>query len=178
VPSFEAFDALTDKASLLQRAAECGIPIPRTHVVDGVAGLKEVVPGLSYPAVVKPTRSRILTDRGWVAAGVHYAECEADLWRLYQETDYLVSHPSLIQERVVGPGVGTFVLFDHGTLLTAFAHRRLREKPPSGGVSVLRESVALEPPLADHAVRLLAPLAGTGLRCSSTSRTSGPAGSS
>ena len=163
LPSIEAFDALTDKWSLLQRAAACGIPIPRTHVVDGPVDLKDVVPGLSYPVVVKPTRSRILTDRGWVAAGVQYAACEADLWRLYQDTDYLATHPSLIQERVVGPGVGTFVLFDHGTLLTAFAHRRLREKPPSGGVSVLRESVAIDPQLADHAVRLLAPLGWHGV---------------
>ena len=163
LPSIEAFDALTDKWSLLQRAAECGIPIPRTHVVDGVAGLKEVVPGLSYPVVVKPTRSRILTDRGWVPAGVQYAECEADLWRLYQETDHLISHPSLLQERVVGPGVGTFVLFDHGTLLAAFGHRRLREKPPSGGVSVLRESIALDPRLVEQAIRLLGPLGWHGV---------------
>jgi len=158
VPSVEAFEAVTDKGRLLQRAAECGIPIPRTHAVDGAAGLKEIVPGLSYPAVVKPTRSRIATDRGWVATSVQYAECEADLWRLYQEIDYLATHPSLIQERVVGPGVGTFVLFDHGALLTAFAHRRLREKPPSGGVSVLRESIALDPRLVEQAVRLLGPL--------------------
>ena len=163
VPSVEAFDALSDKWSLLQRAADCGIPIPRTHLVDGIAGLKDVVPRVDYPAVVKPTRSRILTDRGWVAAGVQYADCEADLWRLYQDTDYLASHPSLIQERVIGPGVGTFVLFDHGALLTAFAHRRLREKPPSGGVSVLRESIALDPHLVEQAVRLLAPLGWHGV---------------
>jgi len=94
---------------------------------------------------------------------VHYAESEADLWRLYEETDYLVTHPSLIQERVDGPGIGTFVLFEHGTLLTAFAHRRLREKPPSGGVSVLRESTVLDPRLAEHAVRLLAPLGWHGV---------------
>ena len=163
VPAPEAFDAVTDKASLLRRAAACGIPIPRTHFVDGVAGLKEVVPALGYPAVVKPARSRIPTPRGWVAAAVQYAESEADLWRLYQETDYLATHPSLIQERVVGPGIGTFVLFDHGTLLTAFAHRRLREKPPSGGVSVLRESIALDPRLVQHAARLLGPLGWHGV---------------
>ena len=163
VPSLEAFDALTDKGDLLQRAAECGIPIPRTHVVDGFAGLKHVVPRLDYPAVVKPTRSKVLTDRGWVAAGVQYAGCEAELWRLYQETDYLATHPSLIQERIVGPGIGTFVLFEHGALLTAFAHRRLRETPPSGGVSVLRESAALDPRLAEQAVRLLGPLGWHGV---------------
>ncbi|OLC67494.1 MAG: hypothetical protein AUG06_12085 [Actinobacteria bacterium 13_1_20CM_2_65_11] len=157
-PPFEAFDFVTDKWSLLQCAARCGIPIPRTHFVDSIAGLKALVDRVDYPAVVKPVRSRIPTDRGWLRASAHYADSEIDLWRLYQETDYLASYPSLIQERIVGPGLGVFVLFDHGRPLATFAHRRLREKPPSGGVSVLRESVPLDPRLRDYAVRMLAPL--------------------
>ena len=36
-----------------------------------------------------------------------------------------------------------------------FAHRRLREKPPSGGVSVLRESIPLDKVLTVPALRLL-----------------------
>ena len=36
-----------------------------------------------------------------------------------------------------------------------FAHKRLREKPPSGGVSVLRESIPLAKELTDSALRLL-----------------------
>jgi predicted ATP-grasp superfamily ATP-dependent carboligase len=45
---------------------------------------------------------------------------------------------------VIGPGIGVFVLVWDGELLAAFAHRRIREKPPSGGVSVLSESIALD----------------------------------
>jgi hypothetical protein len=56
-----------------------------------------------------------------------------------------------------------FVLFDRGRPCAAFAHRRLREKPPSGGVSALCESIALDPALLDHAVRLLGPLAWHGV---------------
>jgi predicted ATP-grasp superfamily ATP-dependent carboligase len=93
-----------------------------------------------------------------MAAGVHYAASEAELRRLYEQTEYLASYPSLIQQRIVGAGVGLFGLFDHGELLTAFAHRRLREKPPSGGVSVLCESVPLDARLRDDARRLLGPL--------------------
>ena len=162
-PPFDAFDLVADKHALLQRAARCGIAVPRTHVVDGIAGLKDLVDHVEYPAVVKPIRSRIRTDRGWRAASVHYAGSESDLWNLYQETDYLTSYPSLIQERISGPGVGTFVLFDHGRLLAASAHRRLREKPPSGGVSVLRESVPVDPIVRDQAIRLLGPLGWHGV---------------
>jgi predicted ATP-grasp superfamily ATP-dependent carboligase len=51
-----------------------------------------------------------------------------------------------------------FVLCDRGRVRTAFAHRRLREKPPSGGVSVLCESVAPDPHLIEQAATLLGPL--------------------
>jgi predicted ATP-grasp superfamily ATP-dependent carboligase len=44
---------------------------------------------------------------------------------------------------------------NHGRLRAAFAHRRLREKPPTGGVSVLSESVALDPQLLGQAERIL-----------------------
>ena len=44
-----------------------------------------------------------------------------------------------------------------------FAHRRLREKPPSGGVSVYRESVAPDPSLVARAAALLAGLGWRGV---------------
>ena len=163
VPSATAFEAMTDKASALQLAARCGIPIPRTQFVQGLAGLRQIVERVEYPAVVKSARSRIRTADGWVTTAVHHARSEADLRRLYERTDYLASHPSLIQERVTGPGFGLFVLFDHGELLTVFAHKRLRERPPSGGVSVLCESMAADPRLREDAVRLLGPLGWHGV---------------
>jgi predicted ATP-grasp superfamily ATP-dependent carboligase len=162
-PALDAFELVTDKAALLQRAASCGIPIPRTHFVDGLAGLQAVVDCVQYPAVIKPARSRIRTAAGWTAATVRYAHCEADLRRLYRTTEHLATHPSLIQERVVGPGMGIFVLCVHGQVRTAFAHRRLRERPPSGGTSVLCESVAVDPMLLAQASRLLEPLGWHGV---------------
>jgi predicted ATP-grasp superfamily ATP-dependent carboligase len=163
VPPLRAFELVSDKVGLLARAAACGIPTPRAHVVDGAEGLEAVVDRVRYPAVVKPARSRLATGAGWISTSVHYAAAEAELRRLYRDVDYLAAHPSLVQERIVGPGVGLFTLFDRGRLVAAFAHRRLREKPPSGGVSVLRESVPLDPALAEHATRLLGPLGWHGV---------------
>jgi predicted ATP-grasp superfamily ATP-dependent carboligase len=163
VPRFEAFDFVTDKWRLLESAQRSGVPVPRTIFVDGRAGLEQHKDQVEYPAVVKPVRSRIPTDRGWLSAGVQYAESEAELDRLFEQTEYLASYPSLVQERIVGPGVGVFVLFDRGRLVADFAHRRLREKPPAGGVSVLRESIPVDPALREHAVRLLGPIGWHGV---------------
>jgi predicted ATP-grasp superfamily ATP-dependent carboligase len=163
VPPFDAFERVTDKASLLHRAQKCGIPTPVTHVVDGISGLRAVQEQVTFPAVVKPTRSRIPTSNGWLPARVHYVANEFELRRLYRETSYLASYPSLIQERIVGRGMGVFVLCERGSVRTAFQHLRVRERPPSGGVSVLSESQAVDPALREQAARLLEPLGWHGV---------------
>ena len=162
-PPFSAFEAVTDKWSLVRRAQESGVPVPRTRLVDGLADLRRSGDPADEPAVVKSVRSRVRSGTGWTATGAHYVQSRAQITRLYEETEYLQRYPSLVQQRIVGPALAVFVLFDHGRLLTDFAHRRLREKPPSGGASVLSESVAVDPRLRDFAVRLLGPLGWHGV---------------
>jgi predicted ATP-grasp superfamily ATP-dependent carboligase len=132
-------------------------------VVEGVHSALDASRSLKFPVVVKPFRSRIPTAAGWLGTTVHHAGSTAELARLYRDVEYLNSFPSLIQERIVGPGDGLFVLFDRGRLIATFAHRRLREKPPAGGVSVYRESVAADPELVEYSARLLEPLGWHGV---------------
>jgi predicted ATP-grasp superfamily ATP-dependent carboligase len=163
VPPFEAFDLVTNKARLLEHAGRCGVPVPSTHVVDGRAQLREIIDFVSYPAVVKPVHSRISTAAGWLPGSAHYAHSRGELERLFDTYAYLASYPSLIQERIVGPGVGMFALFDRGRLVAEFSHRRLREKPPAGGASVLSESLPVDPRLREFAVRMLGPIGWHGV---------------
>ena len=96
--------------------------------------------GRQTGAVQDPHGRRLAAGDGAVRALANRISCVST-----GRPTYLTRYPSLIQERIVGPGIGVFVLCDHGRLLAAFAHRRLREKPPSGGASVLCESVAVDP---------------------------------
>lgn len=162
-PPFEAFDLVSDKARLMERASAAGIPIPRTVFVDSGSSLRGVLDAVDYPAVVKPFRSRIRVTGGWLPTSVQYARSRPELVKLYQNTEYLARYPSMVQERITGPGTGLFVLCDHGRVRATFAHRRIREKPPSGGVSVLAESIAVDADLQGHAERLLGPLGWHGV---------------
>jgi len=54
-----------------------------------------------------------------------------------------------------GVGEGFFALRWSGRIVAMFAHRRLREKPPTGGVSVYRESIPLDEALVGPGRRLL-----------------------
>jgi len=96
-----------------------------------------------------------------VVAEVRIAEDAASLTR--HRVDPGLAAGALVQEYLPGHGEAVFLLADAGRTLASFAHRRLREKPPSGGVSVLREAIAPDPKLLAAAERLLAELAFTGV---------------
>jgi len=154
-PDFETVQTAHDKGALMTLAAEKGIPVPKTVVVRGPADVENAIRHVGLPAVVKARVSRVLVDGQWRAGGaVHYVRTRAELDAAIRAVQELTPGP-LVQEHISGDGRGIFVLMNRGRLRAAFAHRRLREKPPSGGVSVLSESVGLDPQLLDHAERIL-----------------------
>jgi predicted ATP-grasp superfamily ATP-dependent carboligase len=163
VPPFESFELVSNKDSLLDRAKFAGIRTPRTLCVSSADEIDRVRHEIGYPVVIKPLRSKVMTESGWTMTNVRYADDEQDLRRELTSKETRRCGPWLIQERIIGPGVGVFGLFDRGELVAEFAHRRLREKPPSGGVSVLCESMPLPPGLRSEAARLLGPLGWHGV---------------
>jgi len=151
----DRFRRISDKALLLETAPEVGIAVPRQCVAaDRTAAEAAARGGLAYPLVLKPARSVGESGGRRVKLGVRHA---ADAGELRAVLDALpdAAYPLLLQERILGPGVGVFLLLWNGELRAAFSHRRIREKPPSGGVSVYRESIPLDPGLLARSLALL-----------------------
>lgn len=155
VPPLATFRRISDKAELLAVAPDVGIAVPEQRVVAtpaDVASLLHDPPRL--PVVLKPARSVGEHAGQRAKLAVRHAatprELEQALRGLGGE-----AFPLLVQQRVVGPGVGIFLLVWNGETLAAFSHRRIREKPPSGGVSVYRESIAADPALVARSRALL-----------------------
>lgn len=154
LPSVESYNLVSDKYHLCRLAAEQGVPIPSTVFVDqGIPPADTEALG-GYPLIVKPGRSLVLVNGHWTKTSVHQVDNRDELDLLYRTVPYL-REPSLIQKRIEGEGQGVFALCNSGDPVALFAHRRIREKPPSGGISVLRESIELPKEMTDHAVRLL-----------------------
>lgn len=151
--SLEALRKAADKAAVVRMALELGVPAPRTQFIER----RDAVPPIAddqYPLVVKPARSRLRLGNGWVGTSVSYAyNREALLQTLAKLPED--AFPVLLQERIPGEGMGVFACYDRGQCVALFSHRRIREKPPSGGVSVMRESAPLDPVAASYATRLL-----------------------
>jgi predicted ATP-grasp superfamily ATP-dependent carboligase len=152
-PDAADFERISDKQALLERASSLGIGIPRQVVLDE-PGDAPVAGELGFPLVIKPRTS---IGGGGAGRARRTASLVPDPDTLATRLRQLPpeAYPVLAQQRIRGPGIGIFLLVWDGELLAAFSHRRLREKPPWGGVSVYRESHELDPTLLDQSYRLL-----------------------
>lgn len=151
----DTFRQVCDKVFVLDEAATIGIAVPQQRIVfsrekrhsfDG--------DGQQYPVVIKPARSVVDANGKLASLTVRHAN---DWPTLQARLDDLpaAAYPVLVQQRVTGPGVGVFLLMWEDETLAFFCHRRIREKPPAGGVSVYCESVSPDPALIAESERLL-----------------------
>lgn len=149
------FAAVSDKRRLLQAAEALGIATPRQVVVaDADAASALDVARIAFPVVLKPARSVGEHAGQRSKLGVSYASDASEL-RHRLDDCHPSAFPLLLQQRIVGSGTGVFLLLWNGELRASFAHRRLWEKPPSGGVSVYCESTALDETLLEQSRKLL-----------------------
>jgi predicted ATP-grasp superfamily ATP-dependent carboligase len=146
-PSLDAYQRASHKGEVIRLAESVGLAVAEGEEVDGVEEAVAVGRSLGWPVVIRPVESVSVDPSGHLhKRGVVHAAGEDELRATW---DASVGVGTALVERLLpGWGEGIFVL--RGTARgkartqAAFAHRRLREKPPAGGVSVLRESIPLD----------------------------------
>ncbi len=154
-PDLATYRAASDKAHVLRLGRECGFGGPETRTIATPEDWSGALPDAAFfPAVVKPHRSLVTvgaTRRKVAVTPVADAgACRRALAALPAS-----AFPVLLQRWVSGSGEGFFALRWGGRTVAMFAHRRLRETPPAGGVSVYRESIPLDAALVGPGLRLL-----------------------
>lgn len=157
------FVAISDKQAVLDAAARVGIAVPaQTVIADADAARVIDTAVVQYPVVVKPARSVSTGSGDRLKLSAQHAGSEAELRAILDAMD-VRAYPLLLQQRIVGAGVGVFALIWDGKLIAQFAHRRIREKPPSGGISVYRAATAVDPELLRLSLALLKEFAWQGV---------------
>lgn len=151
-PSRAAYELMSDKAALLPLAERAGLRIPRSELVHSAVELAAAAGRIGLPCIVKPHRSVVLADGQAHGRGVLRLRSPDDLATALPAETF----PALVQEYIPGHGAGVFLLVDGPRVIASFAHRRMREKPPEGGVSTYREAALPDPDLVARGARLLA----------------------
>ena len=150
----ETIDKLSNKIELFKLAQSLGVPVPQSTVVSNVFHVAREAQKIGFPCVLKPARSRVLINNQWVSTQVIVIDDEDALARV---SENLPTHyfPALLQVFIPGNGAGLFALYKDGKFQARFAHQRLREKPPQGGVSVLSQSKHPDPQILEYSTKLL-----------------------
>ncbi|MBT9099112.1 ATP-grasp domain-containing protein [Methylovulum psychrotolerans] len=148
----DSLNKVLDKEQTMALAQQCGVAIPLSQAVDSVADIQRLLPGLSFPVVLKPGRSIPNADSRQQLS-VAYAFNATELLELGAA---LLSHCQvLVQSYSPGIGTGIELLADHGEIVYAFQHQRLHEVPLTGGGSSFRKSILVDPDLLAAAARLI-----------------------
>ena len=152
-PDAERLVAVLDKARTFEVARSLGIAVPadwQPVVGDDFAARAAAI---SYPVAVKwadPNAVQAaLAAAGTALEKVEYAADAAQLMSILARYDALGRWP-LVQTYCPGYGLGQMLHMAGGRATLRFQHRRLREFPPSGGVSSFCASV----PLDQHAAQM------------------------
>jgi predicted ATP-grasp superfamily ATP-dependent carboligase len=159
------YDALSDKENLFRQAKKLAIPMPETLFSSDFTSREALVSdavSMGFPLVVKAAHSRERLSGKYVASSVKYVNNPSELKAVLGKPPYNQMR-CLVQKRIQGKGMGIFLLARNGEVLARFAHRRIREKPPSGGVSVLCESIRPPAEALDAASRLVSTIGWHGV---------------
>lgn len=142
-------ERVLDKSQTLAAAQKCGIAIAASRVVDDPSNLCNIIQGLRFPLIAKP-----MVRNGKNIYRIKYFMTAADLFDSAKPDDGWL-RGALLQEYVHGVGKGIGVLMHKGQPMAMFQHRRIKELPYTGGVSVTAEAEKIDPVLGDLAVALL-----------------------
>jgi predicted ATP-grasp superfamily ATP-dependent carboligase len=142
-------ERVLDKNLTLAAARKCQVPVPASRVIEDPSNLDELLEGLQFPLIAKPA-----VRKGNSSYKIKYFETKEKLLiSLSKDRDSWGG--SLLQEYIPGVGKGIGILMHKGIPMAMFQHRRIKELPYTGGVSVMAEAEVIDQVLADHAVALL-----------------------
>lgn len=154
LPAREAVDTALDKLAVHELAREVDVPTPRTERPASPDELSAAAEAVGLPAVVKAGHEN---DGRFVEV----VEDEAELRTAYAACREHSDRP-LVQAYLPGEGCGYFGCYADGEPIGRYAHRRVREYPPSGGASACAESRP-DDELSTYGHRLLSALSWTGV---------------
>lgn len=141
-PDARAIEIAFDKAITYSLARVSGVPTITTYTPANQSELNRVAETLAYPAVLKPRKSVTVYRGKKVFGSARFVHSKEELVKTYESMHSLYGESPLIQERLIGEEYGVEMIVHEGVPYALVTHHRLRSLSPTGGASVLKETVA------------------------------------
>ncbi|MCB9489860.1 MAG: ATP-grasp domain-containing protein [Deltaproteobacteria bacterium] len=151
--SASILEQITDKMRLSALLDELEIPAPAHTVIETPESRLPVI-RFAFPGVVKPHRPFAKINREYHRLRARVVRNLDDL-SLLLRTFPPEAFPYLVQQYMAGEVESYFGLYRDGEPIVEFGQRRLREYPPMGGASVLRQAEPPDPKVVEWSRRLL-----------------------
>jgi predicted ATP-grasp superfamily ATP-dependent carboligase len=145
----DVIELAANKRQMIDLAASLGIPVPRTVPA---AEVEKHAGKLTFPVVIKPGKES--PGRPPIRYARNWDQLRSMLGLAANTQSARHADDSLVQEFIPGYGCGLFASYQHGVCKRVFMHRRVREYPPTGGVSSCAESF-YDVKLENHGRRML-----------------------
>jgi len=150
----DALAIAVDKERTLETARRLGIPAPLGVVVTEVGGVPLALNKVGLPAVVKPSASWLWNGREGLRLGATLVATPAEAFHAVA-TVTRFGGAALIQQLLTGRREAVSFLYARGEVYARFAQWAMRTDPPLGGLSVLRQSIAVPPDIGPQAEALV-----------------------
>ncbi|TGC11559.1 carboxylate--amine ligase [Methanolobus halotolerans] len=154
IADYENFSKTHDKFETYKMAKSLGVPVPQTFIFSDIHELSDFSKTASYPLIIKPRMG------GGASRYLRIIKSKEELIKGY--LDYLsMNCLPLVQEYIPGSSEQMYmvnILFDKKHNLSAyFMAKKIREYPPSGGITSCGTSIS-EPVLLEYAKKIFSAL--------------------
>ncbi len=164
-PEERSMEIAFDKGGTYSLARVSSVPTITTHLMETREEVERLAKDLVYPVVVKPRHSVIWKDGKGIFGSAHFAHTQEELPIMFSNYREKTGEAPLIQPYVEGEEYGVEMLAEEGRPYAMVTHHRLRSLSPTGGASVLKETIEngeVRKQLEENATILVEKLSWTG----------------
>jgi predicted ATP-grasp superfamily ATP-dependent carboligase len=141
-PEEQSVEIAFDKAATYSLARVSGVPTIPTYTPETKEEVRELGERLGYPAVVKTRRSVTWKNGRGVFGSATFVHNKTELERTFFSLRNTHEESPLVQDMVYGEEYGVEMLAREGKAYARVTHHRMRSLSPTGGASVLKETLA------------------------------------
>lgn len=164
-PETQSVEIAYDKAATYSLAKVSGIPTITTYTPVTPEEVQQLGETLVYPAVIKTRRTVTWRDGVGHFGSASFVHSKEELRQKFLALKGELGEEPLIQDFIRGEEYGVEMLAREGKIYAKVTHHRIRSLSPTGGASVLKETIASGPlrdSLETYAETLVTKLSWTG----------------